>query len=148
MTAQAEKEAEMANAVETFFEKLGSKIKSIFKKLPAAEVQISSGVNYIAPFLEELDDYADPQYAPVVNPIIDKIKVGLAALATTITDSSSSGKANVVSIANSLASNATALETAFQVKDPAKKDKATSIIKLVAGEISAIAASVKAPASA
>lgn len=134
----------MANEVVTFFERLGSKLKSLFKKLPAAEVQISSTVNYIAPFLEELDTLADPELAPVVNPVIDKIKVGLAALATTITDSSASGKANVVSIAASLSTNATALESAFQVKNPATQEKVTGIIKLVSGEIAAVQAQITA----
>jgi len=136
----------MANKVETFFEKIGAWLKAKFKKLPSEEVQISSAVNYVAPFVEELDDLADPELAPVVNPIIDKIKVGLAALATTITDSSVAGKTNVVSIANSLASNAQALESAFQVKDTATQQKATGIIQLISGEISAIQSQLTTPA--
>lgn len=128
----------MSNKVVTFFESLGSKLKSIFKKTPAVEVQISSVVNYLAPFVEQLDLLVLPEAAPVINPIIDKIKTGLAALAVTITDSSAAGKANVVSILKSVQSNAASLEQAAQIKDPAAQEKLTAIVNLVTGEASAI----------
>lgn len=128
-------------SVITYFESLGSWLKSHFKKLPAAEVQVSSAVNYIVPFIEELDTLADPAVAVLVNPILDRIKVGLAALATTIKASSTpAGQANVQSIVASLAANAGALATAFQVKDPETQKKIASILTLVSGEVSAIQA--------
>lgn len=127
------------NKVVTFFEALGSKIKSIFKKAPAIEVQISSVVNYLAPFVEQLDALVLGEgAAALVNPIIDKIKTGLAALAVTITDSSAEGQANVASILNSVKANAGSLEAAAQIKDPATQQKLTAIVNLITGEASAI----------
>lgn len=133
---------------ETYFEKLGAEIEKLFKKAPAIEVQISSDVNYVAPFVEELDTLADPELAPIVNPIIESIKVGLAALAVTIKDSSPQGQTNVASIMNSLATNATALESAFKVKDPNTQQKITGILQLISGEVSAIQTALAPPAPA
>lgn len=128
----------MANKVETFFEQLVAKVKSTFKKSPAIAVLISSVVNYLAPFVEELDTLVLPEVAPILNPIIDKIKTGLAALSLTITDSSAAGKANVVSILNSINSNVASLESAAQIKDPATQQKLASIVQLITGEATAI----------
>ena len=121
-----------------FFESLESWLKSHFSKMPAIAVKVSSVVNYVVPFIEELDVLVDPAVAPLVNPILDKLKVGLGALATTISDASPSGTANVKSILASLSSNSAALLSAFQVKDPATKDRATAVINLINGEVSAI----------
>jgi hypothetical protein len=138
-------ESKPAKAVEknmkilTFFESISSWLKAHFKNLPSEEVQISSAVNYIVPFVEELDDLVDPTLAPIINPIIDKIKTGLAALATTITAAKTpAGTANTQSVLASLVSNATALESAFQVKDAATQTKVTSIVNLISGEFNAI----------
>jgi len=137
------------NKVETFFEKIGSWLKLHFKNLPSEEVQVSSAVNYVAPFVEELDSMVDPALAPVINPILDKIKTGLAALATTISQAQTpAGAANVSSILGSLTSNATALESAFQVKDAATQTKVTGIITLISGEFNAIAARYSTAAAA
>lgn len=132
------------NEVVTFFEKLGAKVKAIFKKAPSIEVQISSAVNYLAPFIEELDILVLGPEAVLVNPIIDRIKTGLAALAVTITDSSVAGKANVTSILNSINSNAASLEAAAQIKDPATQQKLSGIVNLITGEAGAIQAKLAA----
>lgn len=139
----------MSNKIVTFFETVDGWLKTHFKQLPAQEVQVSSAVNYIVPFVEELDTLADPELAIIVNPILDRIKVGLAALATTIKASKTpTGSANVQSIVSSLAANATALETAFQVKDPASQQKVTSTLQLISGEIQAISAQFATPVKA
>jgi hypothetical protein len=138
VTGESPKENKMANKVETFFEQLVAKVKSTFKKSPAIAVLISSVVNYLAPFVEELDTLVLPEVAPILNPIIDKIKTGLAALSLTITDSSAAGKANVVSILNSINSNVASLESAAQIKDPATQQKLASIVQLITGEATAI----------
>lgn len=132
----------------TFFESIGSWLKSKFKNLPSVEVQVSSTVNYIAPFIEELDTFVDPTLAPIINPIIDKIKTGLAALATTINAAKTpAGTTNLTSILASLVSNASALEAAFQVKDAATQTKATGIITLISGEFNAIQAQLASTAT-
>jgi hypothetical protein len=137
---------EIEMKIVTFFESIGSWLKAHFTKLPAEEVQVSSAVNYVAPFVEELDQLVDPTLAPVINPIIDKIKTGLAALAVTIKGSQTpAGTTNVQNIVASLAANATALEAAFQVKDAATQTKVTGLITLIGGEFAAIEAQLGAP---
>ncbi len=133
----------------TFFESIGSWLKSHFKNLPSEVVQVSSAANYVVPFIEELDTMVDPELAPVINPILDKIKTGLAALVTTInTAKTPSGTANLKSILASLVSNAASLESAFQVKDAATQQKATGLITLISGEFNAIQTQFAAPPAA
>jgi hypothetical protein len=133
----------MSNPVITFFEKIGSKLASMFKKAPSIEVQVSSAINYCAPFVEELDTLVDPTLAPIINPIIDKVKTGLAALAVTIQQASTpTGQTNLQSIFSSLKSNLSSLESAAQVKNPENAAKFSQIVNLIIGEISAISTSV------
>ena len=124
----------------TYFEELGGWLKSHFKKMPSYEVQLSSAVNYLAPFVEELDSLADPQVAVLVNPIIERIKTGLAALAVTIKQSGPSGHVSVNAILTSIAGNATALESTFAVKDQATQQRITAILQLLQGELAAMQA--------
>jgi hypothetical protein len=134
-----------AKAVESdmsFFSKLKSEIVSMWKKAPAAEVALASGVNFIVPFVEELDTLATPELAPIVNPILDKVKTGLSALSVTIKGVGST--VNVSTIASSITANLSGLEAAVQIKDPATATKINSIATLIAGEISAIVAALPA----
>lgn len=126
----------------SFFTKLKDAIVSMWKKAPAAEVALSSAVNFIVPFVEELDDLATPELAPVINPILDNIKTGLSALSVTI--KGVGPVANVQTVGASITANLTALEQAVQIKDPATATKISSIATLINGEISAIVAALPA----
>lgn len=126
----------------SFFTKLKNAIESMWKKAPAAEVALSSGVNFIVPFVEELDTLATPELAPVINPILDKVKTGLSALAVTI--KGVGPVVNIQTISASITYNLTALESAVQVKDAATATKISSIATLINGEISAIVAALPA----
>jgi hypothetical protein len=123
--------------LKSFFTDLKNVVVSMWKKAPAAEVTLASGVNYLVPFVEEIDDLAIPTLAPIINPILDKIKVGLSALATTIKQVGP--VANVQSITASLSSNFQALESAVQIKDPATATRINQIGQLVISETQSIA---------
>lgn len=122
----------------SFFSKLKSAIVSMWKKAPAAEVALASSVNFIVPFVEELDVMATPELAPIINPILDKVKTGLSALAVTI--KGVGPKVNITTIASSINSNLAALESAVQIKNPATATKINGISALITAEISAIVA--------
>ena len=122
----------------TFFKSVGHWFEAHFGNVPQLEIQIASTVNYLVPFIITLDDLLDPAYAGVIDPIILSIKMGLSALATTIRDSSPNGKANVISILQSIQTNSKDLLTAFKVKDKASQDRATSLINLITNEAQAM----------
>lgn len=124
--------------METFFKKLGSAIASMWKKAPAEAVAASSAINFVIPFVEELDTLVAPELAPILNPILDKVKTGLSALSVTI--KGVGPVANVTTIAQSITSNLSALESAAQVKDPATAAKINSVAKLINGEVQAVVA--------
>lgn len=119
----------------SFFAKLKSEIASLWKKAPAEEIAVASAVNYVVPIVETLDEIITPELAPVLNPILDKIKVGLTALKVTIQDSGSSP--NFASIVASIKANFSALLSASQVKDPAVLQKIQDVATLVVGELDA-----------
>lgn len=129
-----------AKAVESnmsFFKKLLAGIESMWKKLPAATVAASSAINYVVPFVESLDEIIVPEFAPVLNPILDKIKVGLTALKVTVQDAGPAP--TVASIVASVNTNLSALVAAAQIKDAALAGKIQAVATLVTGELSAIA---------
>lgn len=128
----------------SFLTKLKTAIESMWKKAPAAEVALSSGVNFIVPFVEELDELAIPELAPIINPILDKVKTGLSALSVTI--KGVGPVVNVQTITSSITSDLTALEQAVQIKDPATATKINSIAALIGGELSAIVSALPATA--
>lgn len=130
----------------SFFKKIGQWLEAKFKNVPTIEVQISSAVNYCVPYVEMLDTLVAPEVAVVVNPILDKIKTGFAALAVTITGSTVAGgaAAAVKSIAASITINIASLESAMQIKDAATQQKITAIVTLLNGEITDIVAGLPA----
>jgi hypothetical protein len=123
----------------SFFSKLKSAIETMWKKAPATEVAAASAINFIVPFVEELDIIITPELAPVLNPILDKIKVGLTALKVTIQGASTPGTpATLASIVGSVNANLTALISAAQIKDAATAQKIQAVAALVTGELNAI----------
>jgi hypothetical protein len=125
----------------TFFHKLKAWLEAAFKKAPAMEIVISSAINYCVPFVEQLDVYVAPEVAPIVNPILDKIKTGLAALAITIKGATTSvGTTNATVILSSISSNLNVLLPAMQIKDANTAAEAAGVVKLLQGEFAAIQA--------
>lgn len=122
--------------METFFSKLWSGVKTMWKKAPAAEVAAASAINFIVPFVESLDEIITPELAPLLNPILDKVKVGLTALKVTI--QGAGPVATVNSIVASINSNLKALVAAAQIKNPALVDKIQAVDTLVTGELAAL----------
>lgn len=122
----------------SFFSKLKADIESLWKKAPAAAVAVASAVNYVVPFVESIDAIVTPELAPILNPILDKVKVGLSALKVTVQDAGSSP--SLTSIVSSVNTNLTALVAAAQIKDAALAQKIQAVAVLVTGELSAITA--------
>ncbi len=121
-----------------FFKKLGSAIASMWKKAPAASVAVASTINYIVPFVEAIDVLVVPELAAVLNPILDKVKVGVSALKVTVTDASPEGQSNAASIIGSIDTHLAELVSAAQIKDPALAAKIQAIATIVTGELNAI----------
>jgi hypothetical protein len=130
----------------SFFKTLLAAVESMWKKAPAASVIAASAINNIVPVIETIDTLADPSLALALNPILDKVKVGVSALKVTITTAGSS--ANVVSIVASINTNMAALLSAAQVKDPATAAKIEAISNLVTSELETIQAAYAPTTSA
>jgi len=124
--------------MKSFLSTLKSYIEAMWKKAPAIEVAFASAINNLVPVVEELDAIIDPALAPELNPILDKIKVGLSALKATIQGAGT--KPNIVSIVDSVNSNLTALLTTAQVKNPELVAKIQEVAAIVTPAINEVAA--------
>jgi hypothetical protein len=122
----------------SFFSVLKADIEKMWKKAPAIEVALASAVNDVVPVVEKLDDVITPELAPELNPILDKIKVGISALKTTIEGAGSTP--SLTSIVASVNNNLAALEAAAQVKDPETAAKIQEVASIVTPAINEIAA--------
>jgi hypothetical protein len=137
--------------MKSFFGRLLSGIESMWKKAPAIEVAIASGVNNLVPLVEKLDTIILGPEALVLNPILDKVKVGLTALKTVNLESGlATGTANLTSITSSVQGHLTELETVAGIKNPALAEKIKEVTSIVSAEVAGIHAGVTAavPAAA
>jgi hypothetical protein len=125
-------------------------LKDHFKTVPSLEVRVSSALNKLVPYVESIDTevslaIGQPEVALIVNPILEKIKVGFAAIAVTITDATTpEGSANLGSILASVNANINDLESAAQVKDEASQAKITAAIAVLSADVNGIASSLPA----
>lgn len=124
--------------MKNFFNTLWSDVKGMWSKAPAVEVAAASALNALVPVVEGIDVLATPELAPIINPILDKVKVGLTALKTTI--QGAGPKINLSSIIASVTANLSALESAVQVKNPETAQKINAIAAIVNGELQNISA--------
>jgi hypothetical protein len=124
--------------MKSFFSALKSAIEAMWKKAPAIEVAFASALNNLVPVVEELDVIIDPAMAPELNPILDKIKVGLSALKTTIQGAGT--KPNIVSIVDSVNANLGALVATAQIKNPELVAKIQEVASIVTPAINEVAA--------
>jgi hypothetical protein len=121
----------------SFFKTLWSEIKNLWKRVPPVSVAVASAVDAAVPFIEGIDTLLLPaaESAPI-NAILDKIKVGLAALKTSIAQVGVTP--NLKTILDSINTNCAALLAAAQVKDPALVAKVEAAVTFITGEIAAI----------
>jgi hypothetical protein len=126
----------------SFFEKLRAALSSMWKKLPAIEVAAASAINNLVPMVEQIDTIILGPEALILNPILDKIKVGISAMKTTI--EGAGADPNLVSIVQSVQSNLGALVTAAQVKNPDLAAKIKAVTDIVAAEVASIHAGATA----
>jgi hypothetical protein len=132
------KAVESIMTIKSFFSALKADVIAMWKKAPSEEVALASAVNAAVPYIEEIDVLVVPELAPILNPILDKVKVGLSALKSTIQGAGS--KASIPSIVASVNANLAALLSAAQVKDPATATKIATIVAIVTAAVSDIGA--------
>lgn len=121
-----------------FLDKLKAAVVSMWHKAPAIAVWIASAINNLIPVIEQLDEIADPAEAAVINPILDKVKVGLAALKVTIQDAGS--KPNALAIINAISTHLDALLNVAEIKNAATKEKIAGVVGIVKAEVATVGA--------
>lgn len=122
--------------MKSFFERLKANLASMWHKAPAIEVALASAVNNVVPIVEKLDVLILGPEALVLNPILDKLKVGLSALKDTI--QSADSDANLTTIVGAVQSHLGELVSAAQVKNPDLAAKIKEVTDIVSAEVKAI----------
>jgi hypothetical protein len=126
----------------SFLSKLKSAVSTMWKKAPAEVVALASAVNNLVPTVEKLDTIILGPEALVLNPILDKIKVGLSAMKTTIQDAGTNP--NLTSIVGSVQQHLGDLVSAAQIKNPELATKIKEVTDIVSAEVGNIHAGVTA----
>lgn len=128
----------------SFFSKLESFSKNAFTHPPAWEIQVLSAVKGSAiPTIELLDTLVDPALAAEVNPVLDRIKTGFAALSVTVKDSGASP--NIASILGSIQGNLASLEAVGGIKNSTNQGKIAAAVAILKAEADSIAANAPKP---
>jgi hypothetical protein len=122
--------------MKSFFERLKAVVVSMWHKAPAIEVALASAVNNLVPVVEKLDVIILGPEAATLNPILDKLKVGLSALKDTI--QSAGDKANLNSIVGSIQQHIVDLVATAQIKNPDLAAKIKEVTDIVAVEVNGI----------
>ena len=134
----------------TFFEKIGTDIKDVFKDLFSVtwEKKVLGVVAYSAPFLEGILAIADPAIAPLVTKIINTITGALNTVQTIAAQGAVvPGSSDAVAIATALGavkSNMAALLADADIKNSVHAAEITSAGNLVIGEVDAVLGEVPA----
>ena len=138
----------LEKTMKSFFERLLAGVESMWHKAPAIEVALASAVNNLVPVVEKLDVIVLGPEALILNPILDKVKVGLSALKDTI--QSAGSNANLNSIVGAVQSHLGELVAAAQVKNTELAAKIKEVTDVVSVEVKGIyaGASAVAPPSA
>jgi hypothetical protein len=129
----------MANAVETFFSKIGKWFQSVFKKAPAWNVVALSALNVIAPLFETITDLVDPALGAIATPIITTIQSKLGAASQLI---ASADVSTLPTVLQSIVADLPQIESLVNVEDAATKTKVTAAVTTITSELQAILAAI------
>jgi hypothetical protein len=128
--------------MKSFFDRLKAALSSMWKKVPAIAVAVSSAINNLVPVVEELDTIILGPEALILNPILDKVKVGISAMKDTIQSAGSS--ANLTSIVGAVQGHLGELVSAAQIKNPELAAKIKAVTDIVSAEVASIHAGATA----
>lgn len=140
-------------SIGSFFSKVASWFKRLFKAAPQAEHIALATITYVAPIVEGILALVDPPAAAIVTPIITVVERDLSTVAATIQDgmpaAGSSAEQAVESALNAIKSNIGGLLQVAEVKNSAKITEITTAVNTITGEVDAILGSLgTAPAAA
>lgn len=120
----------------SFFDRVKAELKKLFKHVPGWEASAAATLTYVAPLVETLILIADPEAAPTVNLLIQKIQSAMAAAAVVVKDAGPAP--TLVTYLHAITADLTQLEAAAGIKDPAQAEKLTATVATILGEINAI----------
>ena len=126
-----------------FFFNLMHEAETLFHDNAPAWVNGANAVLQIGiPFVQEAIDLDDPALAPVVDPVLGRLKIGMATLSLMAKQGGT--HPTLLSTVQGLQTNLAQLEAAANIADPATKAKIAANVDLLASELQALEAMLPA----
>lgn len=141
-------------SVKTFFEKIGTDIKDVFKDLFSAtwENKVLSVISYSEPFIAGILEIADPAIAPLVTAIMNKVTASLTTVKAIVAQGAvlpgSSEAATIATELGSVKANLAGLLADADIKNSVHAAEITNATNLVIGEVDAVLGEVPVPPTA
>ncbi len=129
----------------SFFSKVKAELKKLFLHAPGWEASAAATLTYVAPLVETVVALADPEAAPLVTSLIQKVQSAMAAAAVVVKDAGPAP--TLVTYLNAINNDLAQVEAVAQIKDPGTAQKLTATITTITAEVNAILQAV-APTAA
>lgn len=129
----------------SFFSKVKAELKKLFLHAPGWEASAAATLTYVAPLVETVVALADPEAAPLVTSLIQKVQSAMAAAAVVVKDAGPAP--TLVTYLNAINDDLAQVEAVAQIKDPGTAQKLTATITTITAEVNAILQAV-APTAA
>lgn len=129
----------------SFFARVKAELKKLFVHAPGWEASASATLTYVAPLVETVVVLVDPEAAPVVVALIQKIQSAMAAAAVVLKDAGPAP--TLVTYLQAINTDLAQVQAAAGIKDPVTAAKLSATVATITGEVNAILTAV-APAQA
>ncbi len=126
----------------SFFGRVVSELQKLFTHAPGWEASAAATLTYVAPMVEAIVALVEPEAAPIVNGLVQKVQSAMAAAAVVVKDAGPSP--TLITYLNAVNADLAQVEAAAQIKDPAVAQKLAATINAISAEIHAILGAVTA----
>lgn len=120
----------------SFFEKVKLELHKLFSHVPGWEASAAATLTYVAPLVETLLSLADPEAAPAVNALVQKVQSAMAAAAVVVKDAGPAP--TLITYLEAIVKDLAQVEAAAGIKDAGTAQKLTSAIATITVEVNAI----------
>jgi hypothetical protein len=127
------------------FKKIGSFFNKLFNNAPSWSQKASTAITLVAPLTNTLVALADGEEAAAqATSIVHEVQSDLAAASSLLSEAhgTATAPAGLSSILQGVTDNLSALLAAGHIKNPNTVTKVTAVVNTIAGEISAVIASL------
>ncbi len=125
-----------AAAETSFFSKVKAELKRLFLHGPGWEASAAATLTYVAPLVETIVALADPEAAPLVTSLIQKVQSAMAAAAVVVKNAGPAP--TLVTYLHAINNDLAQVEAVAQIKDAGIAQKLATTVATITTEVNAI----------